>query len=336
MKVAVCYNQPKINHPDVMDVLDEAAFVARALSKNRHDYQLFALPLGQRGMEEALFKLTRYQPEAVFNLVESYGQDPRIQSAAAGIWAVLGVTYTGCHYAALLTTTDKLMAKALMEKYPIPTPAWEVYQGDPLELAIPGPWMVKPAWEDASVGISDNVYFTSPGKLRQEIAHLYDHYRQPLLVETFINGREYNVSLVEDEVEGVEILPPAEIIFEQWPEGKPKILTYQAKWMADSAVYQQTRRKFITEKPLAKTLKEISSRCWRIFGLNGYARVDFRADQAGRLYVLEINANPGIGPDAGFMAAAIQAGYADDIMIERLLKLALKRQRGMSHGSTKP
>lgn len=332
MKVAVCYNQPEKNQPDVMDVLDETDVVVKALTSYHHEHQLFALSLGQRGMDKDLARLIRFQPDVVFNLLESHGHDPRIQSAAAGLWAVLGIPCTGCHYAAMLTTTDKLLAKALMEKHRLPTPAWEVYRGGPLELEIPGPWIVKPAWEDASVGIHDNIYFTAPDKLRQEIRRLLAFYRQPLLVETFINGREFNVALVEQEQEGVEVLPPAEIVFDQWPQGKPKILTYQAKWMNTSAAYQQTRRQFVEEESLAQSLKQTALQCWQTFGLNGYARVDFREDQDGRLWVLEINANPGIASDSGFMAAADRAGYPSAQIIQRLLDVALKPKGAFQHG----
>ncbi len=325
MKVAVCYNTPDKNNPDVMDVLEEAGLVVKALKKYHHDHRRFALPLGQKSMDKELVSLMHYQPDVVFNLLESHGKDPRIQAAAAGLWAVLGVPCTGCHYAAMLTTTDKLLAKALMEKNGIRTPAWQVYKGGVLELKIPGPWIVKPAWEDASVGIHDNIYFASPDRLRQDISRLLALYRQPLLVETFTNGREYNVALIEREDEGVEVLPPAEMVFEPWPENKPKILTYQAKWMAASEACQQTRRQFVEDESLTLNLKEMARQCWHTFDFNGYGRVDFREDQAGRLFVLELNANPGIAPDSGFIAAAGRAGYPAAKIIQRLLKVALNK-----------
>ena len=119
-------------------------------------------------------------------------------------------------------------------------------------------------------------------------------------------------------------LPPAEIDFAAFPDDKPHIVGYRAKWDADSFEYHHTPRRFdfpANDRPLLDRLSQLAIQCWREFGLRGYARVDFRVDEAGRPWILEINANPCLSPDAGFAAAVEQAGIGYDQAIERIVNV---------------
>ena len=127
--------------------------------------------------------------------------------------------------------------------------------------------------------------------------------------EAYIDGREFNVALISGKT-GVKVLPIAEMLFQNYSPDKLKIVDYKAKWDADSFEYNNTIRKFNFQKSdaaLISSLREIALRCWNIFSLRGYARVDFRVDKNGRPWVLEINSNPCLSPDAGFAAALQQA-----------------------------
>jgi len=158
--------------------------------------------------------------------------------------------------------------------------------------------------------------------------------RRPLLggecfAEEFIDGREFNISLVEIDGEPV-VLPPAEIRFVDFPKNKRKMVGYRAKWVEDSVEYRATRRSFIfpeTDGMLLEHMAEISKSCWRLFGLGGYARVDFRVDERERPWVLEVNINPCISPDAGFVAAAAMAGIGYKRLVGRILDSALAGRR---------
>jgi D-alanine-D-alanine ligase len=149
--------------------------------------------------------------------------------------------------------------------------------------------------------------------------------RKPFLgndafVETYIDGREFNVALLAGE-SGPDVLPPAEIRFDAFPEDTLKIVDYRAKWEADSFEYQQTPRQFTFPKedaPLLGDLRRIALQCWQLFGLRGYARVDFRVDHHQQPWVLEVNANPCLSPDAGFVAAATQAGLSVNDIVARI------------------
>ena len=118
------------------------------------------------------------------------------------------------------------------------------------------------------------------------------------------------------------MLPPAEIVFDGYPPGKPRIVGYRAKWDAESFEYRHTVRSFEFERrdaPLVDSLRSLALRCWELFGLRGYARVDFRVDAAGRPWILEVNANPCLSPDAGFAAAAARAGLSFERVVERIV-----------------
>ena len=140
-------------------------------------------------------------------------------------------------------------------------------------------------------------------------------------VEEFIEGREFNLSILAGE-SGSQVLPPAEIIFTNYPEGKPKVVGFSAKWKEDSFEYKNTSRTFTfskTDEPLLHSLREIAQKCWHIFDLSGYARVDFRVDSQNQPYVLEVNANPCISPDSGFFAACNEAGVPFREAVRRIV-----------------
>ena len=140
--------------------------------------------------------------------------------------------------------------------------------------------------------------------------------------EEFIDGREFNLALLADESGLPQVLPPCEIVFQEYEREKPKIVGYKAKWDEHSFEYGHTPRRYefpARDQPLLKRLTEIALLCWLAFDLHGHARVDFRVDHQGKPYVLEVNANPCIAPDAGFAAALEYAGVPYVKAIERIV-----------------
>ena len=139
--------------------------------------------------------------------------------------------------------------------------------------------------------------------------------------EQFIDGRELTVTLLAGPG-GPEAHPPVEIDFTGFPPEKPRIVGYRAKWRDDSFEYRQTPRRFDfdpSDGPLLDELRRLAEDCWRLFSLRGWARVDFRVDQAGRPWILEVNANPCLSPDAGFAAALRRASIPFETAIQRIL-----------------
>ncbi len=327
MRVAVIHNQPVPGKPDSEDVIRQLQFVSGILAETGHD----AVPLPFEGRMDGTISLVNrissLNASAAFNLVESLDDDPRTHPAAAALLDLMNIPYTGSPYEVLLTTTNKLTTKAILLSSGIPTPKWYVYHTSSDIPPLTLPCIIKPAWEDASVGIHDSSVFYDREMFSEGLREMADRYGC-LLIEEYIDGREFNISLLEDEKGGPEVLPPAEIIFNNWPPGKPKIVNYDAKWDDRSFEYHNTVRSFpLPDDPALQAVSGIALRCWKLFGLRGYARVDMRVDDLNGVHVIEINANPCISPDAGFMAASARASLSPGEVTERILNAALRSVR---------
>ena len=284
---------------DSSDTLLEAQAIAAALAKL--GYATATLPVGLDigALQRALDKL---EPHAVVNLVESLEGRGELVHVVPALLEALGVPFTGCSAHALGVTSHKLFAKELMRRAAVATPA--VLDG----TAGEGPWIVKSVFEHASLGLDDSSVVATAaaaGVIEARRAEFGGRW----FAERFVPGRELNVALIAAP-DGPRVLPVAEIRFEGFPAGKPAIVGYAAKWDAQSFEYRNTVRSFAVEPELAARVGGIARDCWRLFGLDGYARVDFRVDAAGTPWVLEVNANPCLSPDAGFAAALGRAGIA--------------------------
>jgi D-alanine-D-alanine ligase len=122
---------------------------------------------------------------------------------------------------------------------------------------------------------------------------------------------------------GPEVMNPAEMLFHNYPEGKPQIMGYKSKWVEGSFEYENTSRTFEIKEadiPLHNQIREICLKCWKVFNLKGYARVDLRVDENNRPLILEINANPCISPDAGFYVACTHAGHKFNDVVKRIIE----------------
>ncbi|MDQ2696149.1 MAG: D-alanine--D-alanine ligase, partial [Pseudomonadota bacterium] len=183
-----------------------------------------------------------------------------------------------------------------------------------------GLWIVKSVWEHASIGL-DDAALVPARDVAAALARRRGRWGGDWFAERYIDGREFNLALLAGP-HGPEVLPAAEIVFQDFPPDMPRIVGYAAKWDADSFACRHTVRTFPgdADRPLLAAMQELALRCWRLFGLAGYARVDFRVDGAGRPWVLEVNANPCLSPDAGFMASANRAGYGFDDVVRRLVE----------------
>ena len=267
-------------------------------------------------------RLAEIQPVFVFNLVESLAGTGRLLHLVPGMLEVIGMPFTGSGAEAVYVTNTKPLSKRLLAAAGIATPAWQ----DAAEAgrAPPpgtGPWIVKSVAEHASIGLDDEAVVRDHAALPALIGKRRRSIGGDWFVEQFIEGREFNVAVLAG-AGGPEVLPIAEMCFVNFPPGKPRIVDYAAKWQADSFGYNNTPRNFdlpAADAPLLATLREIALACWRLFGLHGYARVDFRVDAAGKAWVLEVNANPCISPDAGFAAAAARRNLSSTDIVARII-----------------
>jgi len=342
MRVAIAYNAvTDTDAPDEQDVLVQAQAVVAALDELGH--RSVEVPCGLN-LADVRQRLEAIRPEVVFNLVESLGGSGRLIHLVPAVLDVMALPYTGSSAAAIHLTSHKTMAKARLEAAGLPTPAWiGPYPEDlpPLattaaagrgqstgKAAAPGGWIVKSLWEHASVGLDESSLrlCDSPAAARHAMQARAAALGGSCFAEAFVDGREFNLSLLAAEGRP-QVLPPAEILFEGYAAGRPKIVGYRAKWDADSYEYGHTPRRFDfppQDALLLEKLRRLAAESWRVFGLRGYARVDFRVDADGRPWILEINANPCLSPDAGFAAALKAGGLGYEAAVARILKDALR------------
>ena len=303
---------------DEQDVLVEAATVGRALREL--DWQVRRVPLGL-DLRSAARRLSRLEPDFVFNLVESVEGRDRLVHLAPALLDSLGLPYTGSPTEAIFLTSSKLLAKQRMRAAEVPTPAWaQIRPGAMPAPDFPPPYIVKSVWEHASIGLTGSSVARDRPGLEQELRRRAG---RELFVEAYVDGREFNLALLEEAGRRPQVLPPAEIQFQSFPEGKPRIVDYAAKWEGGTMEFTRTPRCFDfpdRDQGLLEALRDLALRCWELFALRGYARVDFRVDAEGQPWVLEVNTNPCLSPDAGFLAAAAQAGLSPTEVVRRIVE----------------
>ncbi len=321
MRVLVLHSDvPPDAPPEDQDTLIAAGAISKAVVSRGYEAPLAAFVPDLEKFRALMAKLA---PDVVFNLVEGIEGKGRLAYVAPRLFDEIGVPYTGTGAEALIATSDKPLSKRMFREAGLPTPDWSEppgWQGlDPAARYI-----VKSADEDASVGLDDSSVVTGRAVPARADACM-ERFGGPWFAEAYVDGREFNIAVLEEKG-GPRVLPMAEMTFEEWPDSRPKIVGYIAKW--DDASFESTRtvREFGVEErepALAQALRHYSECVWSLFKLRGTARVDFRVDRAGQQLILEVNPNPGIAPDAGFAAAAARAGLSYTDLIERIVLAAL-------------
>jgi D-alanine-D-alanine ligase len=319
MKVTILHNPvPPDAPPEVADVLAQVQAVEAACHVLGHRVARMAFPTDLAQLREALFGT---RPDVVFNLVEYVLGEDKLQHISPAILEVVGVPFTGASQVATILTTNKLTGKRFLASAGLPTPDWwEAQVKTPCPPPAPGDRVIiKSVWEHGSVGLDEDSIVTvdDPATVIRHLSQLADRTGRTWFAERFVDGREFNLSVIAG-LTGPDVLPQAEIRFEGYGPDKPKVVGYRAKWDVDSYEYHHTNRTFDhppEDEPLLADLSRLAKAAWVAFDLHGYARKDFRVDPAGRPFILEINTNPCIAPDAGFAAAVARAGmtYADAV-----------------------
>jgi len=326
---------------DELDALVQAEAISGALSELGHRSTALPFSLNLSEVQDAL---RQRRPDAVFNIVESVEGYGRLIHLAPALLEAMGLSYTGASADGTFLTSNKVLTKRWLRANGMDTPDWSsltdatrAFSNDRREEdAIqggtpfaPGSYIIKSVWEDASVGLdaASIVRANDEETLRSAVRERLDRLGGAAFAERFVDGREFNLSILEIDG-GPQVLPPAEIHFVDYPADKPRIVDYEAKWDESSFGYSHTPRSFefpASDASLIAQLKHLAIRCWRLFELSGYARVDFRVDRDGKPWVLEINANPCLSPDAGFAAAVHRAGMEYAAPIDKIMASALRR-----------
>ncbi|AFN74759.1 D-alanine-D-alanine ligase [Melioribacter roseus P3M-2] len=346
MKVLIVYNEsdpeiyeqaPEISEEDLdfkpyfdlenSNPIDEYEAMAKAL--RRAGYDAYTLNI-MDNLQHFFDNIDKNKPDVVFNLMELY-KDVAIQEMNfAGLLELLDIPYTGAPPLALGTCQSKILTKRILSSIGIRTPNYRLVKSlnKPFRINLNYPLIVKPALEDASVGIEEESIVYNVDALKKRVKYVLEYFAQPALVEEFIVGRELNVAVFGDKEP--EVLPISEIDFSKLPDDLHPIVSYQAKWDPYHVAYHKTIPKCPAplSNKIRKEAEEIALKAVKAVGCRDYARVDMRLSEDKRLYVLEVNPNPDLQQDAGFMRSARTAGYSYSRALKMIVDFAYMRKRG--------
>lgn len=326
MLVLVLYNEPVLppEHPDA-ESEHEILYTVEVVSEHLSAAGFEVAHLGiDRDPAALLGGLSRHKPDVVFNLFEGLADHYDTEAHVVGLLEWLGLPFTGSGFQTLCLARSKPTTKLLLQGAGLPTPAFFVVEDAPVaECPLDWPVIVKPADQDASVGLDQGSVVTDLDRLNERVAWLLRQYGPPVLVEQFVRGREINVGLIEEP--DLRPLPPSEILFEDpaaWP-----IVTYDAKWKPGSPDYESTPPRYPADvsPALGRKLEDLAKRAFRLLGCRDYARVDFRVRAPSRPYILEVNPNPDFSPTAGLSGGLTSAGLTHAQFTVDLVHAALAR-----------
>lgn len=296
-RVLIVFNKPVLpaGHPEAYseaDVLETVEEVENVLPSSDFVVERFSYA---RRPQQLLNKIEQWKPNLVFNLFE--GEADRIATEVyhAGLLEWMCLRFTGAPAAALALGRDKIRTKYLLQGAGVSTAPFQVVEGTPVAAwAHAWPAIVKPAMQDASIGIDQGSVVTTQDQLDARVVYVLERYGAPVLVEQYIPGREFHVHVYDDPRTGQpQVVPPGEIRFEASSELWP-IYTYQAKWNEKSVEYQKAPLEsgITLPRALGDRVAKTCVDAYRLVGLRDYGRVDIRVTPDGRPFVLEVNPNP--------------------------------------------
>jgi D-alanine-D-alanine ligase len=277
------------------------------------------------------------KPDLVFNLIESFAGVSSLDSNVTALLNLLGLRYTGSSPSGLLLAGDKSLAKQVLGFHGIKSPEFATMYRGAVEWVgdLTFPVIVKPPQEDASIGITRKSVVHDLQELFARIDELHGEFQTPVLVEEFVEGREFYVGVLGNL--HPQPLPLVELDFSGFPAGVPHVASWEAKWGADgtgteaeaatSAEFAGTRSVFPTDvdEQLYERIQQTAIRAFEALRLRDYARIDLRVTDAGEIYVIEVNPNCYLERNAEFSRAAEREGLSYEQLIGRIIELATAR-----------
>jgi D-alanine-D-alanine ligase len=316
--------------------------IVRVLEQAGHTAAFF------EGNLSLVSELPRFAPDLCFNLCEGHFGDSR-ESHVPALLEMMRLPYTGASVLGLALTLDKPMTKRVLNAHGLPTPRFQVFTSpdEPLDPALAFPLFVKPAHEGSGIGVSGDSRVDDEAALRRQVELVLSGYREPALVERYVDGRELTIGLLGNctgqpralhgawarlpRIDGVMVLPPYELAVQQFPESEGAVYTQRMKasgcqgsWIAGRDYHCPARL-----DPLLRTqLEQLAVSTFRVTGCRDIARVDIRLDSRDhdRPYILEINALPGIAPGwSDLTLAANAAGLSYEEIVLCVIEQAALR-----------
>jgi D-alanine-D-alanine ligase len=324
-KILILIPELKEIEPD-----DNMATISTARQLQKH-YDQLGYPHEMRHFDYAPAEfrsvVREVSPDCIFNLVESVSGTSRLIHVPPIYIEEMNLPYTGSPSHGLELSNDKVLAKKILNWLHVPTPAWGSMRAL-RDVGTSGTWIVKARHEHASFGITQRNVTRGTAQAIEIARQLTAEHKIPWMIEEFVAGREFNVSMIETP-QGPRALPVAEIVFENYGPDLYNIVDYNAKWNEQSFEYRNTVRRYDlpdADGALLRKLQELALETWHGFDLRGWARVDFRVDAANKPYVVDVNANPDLSLDAGFMAAASREGITPQEAIRMITDAAFEAE----------
>lgn len=267
-----------------------------------------------------------WQPHIHFNLLEEFHGVTLYDTHVVSYLELMQQSYTGCNPRGLMLSHDKALSKKILSYHRIAVPDFAVY---PIGRVIKPlrrlkfPLLVKSATEEASLGISQASIVTSDEKLKDRVAFVHEQVGTDALVEEYIEGRELYVGVMGNL--RLRTLPVWEMVFTKMADGLARIATAKVKWDHDYQARHGIMTCAAAELPdgVAERLPRLCKRIYRILGLSGYARLDFRLKDDGKVYLLEANPNPNLAYGEDFAESANAAGMGFEELLQRIVNLGL-------------
>lgn len=301
--------------------------VVVALQDLGHDWRV----LGDFDELSALRRvLTEWKPMIVFNLLEEFRGKGVYVPFILGYLELLRQPFTGCHPSGLIVADDKVLTKKILRYHRIPVPDFTRFRRGRVVVRpnrLDFPLIVKSASEHGSVGIAQASVVTTDARLQERVEFIHDQVGTDAIAEQYIDGREFYVGVLGNV--RLQTFPLWELKFEKLAPHAPRIATERVKW---DLAYQR-KSGIVAEAAtdldpaLVDRMQRICKRVYRILGITGYARMDFRVTDEGRVYLLEPNPNPDLARDEDFALSAQAAGIEYEPLIRRVMNLGLRYQQ---------
>ena len=317
MKVVILYDSGARDagwpEEDVRSVLEPVNLIAKIFQEQGHEARRVAVRHDFKWLHEVR------RADLVFNLCEGIAAESHFEDLVTSTIELTGVPFTGCRAWTTVVCHNKALLNALLQSLGLPVPQWVVPKGHKVPRDFPLPAIVKPAAEDASVGIDQGSVVTTRTALTHRVARLTEEFDH-VVVQQYVAGREIAGGVVGDKA-----LPISEIDFGGMPEGSWHILSFDAKWKpgCPEDLGSQPVVPAPLEPELERRVLAVAREAWRAVAGTGYGRVDLRLDAAGQPWIIEVNPNPDISDDAGLSRMAHAAGMSFPDLILKIGDAAL-------------
>lgn len=266
-------------------------------------------------------RVRRGKFDLAFNMCEGIDGIASLEPAVIAVLELFGIPFTGSSSYTTNVCLRKHVVNTLLDRAGLPVPRFGVVRRGGVLPSVGYPAICKPAAEDASLGIEQRSVVRNARQMAERVHAMLESWEE-IVVQRYIEGREVNVGVLGDTV-----LPIAEIDFGAMPEGKWKIITYQSKWEtgSDEDLGAVPKCPAKLKKSQADQVRRVALAAWKLVNGTGYGRVDMRIDAEGRPWILEVNANPDIAPDAGLARMAGVAGMPYSALIRDICERGLSR-----------